>query len=90
MVKKLLIVLMAFALVAGLTGYSIAQGDEGKVLSGTIEEVADDGSYVILDGQKMIIDPELKEYMNMEAGDEVELLIEKTEQGELVVDFDYK
>ena len=67
----------------------MAQDDQTRSITGTVAEVAQDNSYVILNNEKMVISEEVLEYMNIEAGDEVELIIKETEKGKTVVDFNY-
>jgi hypothetical protein len=89
MIKKISVLLVMVMVLSLLSANVFAQEDDKNMITGTVEEVAEDGSYIILDGQKMMVDSELLEYMNMEAGDEVELVVDETDQGLVVVDFDY-
>ena len=59
-----------------------------ETVTGVVQEVADDGSYVIIGDQKIMISEELNE-MDIEEGDEVELFIEKTDAGVVAFDYSY-
>ena len=89
MVKRILAAMVIVLLVSCLAGSANAQEENIKLIKGVVQEVAADGSYLILNDQKMLIDEEIAEYMNMEAGDEVEVSVEETGQGITIMDFNY-
>ncbi|MBI4846604.1 MAG: hypothetical protein HY810_09100 [Candidatus Omnitrophica bacterium] len=90
--KKFIVYLLAVVMVMGIASVSFSQenkeNQENKIV-GIVQEVAEDGTYVIVDGKKVSISEEVKDYNNMEQGDEVELIIEETQNGPVVVDFNY-
>ena len=73
MFKKKIISCIVLALVLfAQIGYLHAE--ESKI-QGTVESVADDGSYVMVNGEKIMISDDIKDYMDMETGDNVEIII---------------
>lgn len=51
------------------------------VVKGEVQEIAEDGSYIVVDNQKILTSPQLVEEQYVEVGDLVEVTTEKTEQG---------
>ncbi|MFH1062857.1 MAG: hypothetical protein V1747_08275 [Candidatus Omnitrophota bacterium] len=101
MVKRILMVLSLIA-VLGFCGSSLiwaqAVSDTGVLtdteaaeatIKGVISEVAEDGSTLVINNETLTIDQELRDYMNIEAGDSVELTVKTVDGKKVVVDFDY-
>lgn len=89
MFKKSIVVISILVCLAIYVAPLTAQEDGVKIIKGIVEEVDKDFSYVVLNGQRMIIDAEIKEFVNFEVGDEVELKTEKVGEDTIVLDYEY-
>lgn len=101
MLKRLLIVLLAGLF--GTLGIALSeevplneeaevipyQGSNYEVIKGTIKEVAEDGTYIIVDDTKISTTKEFLEDSLLETGDKVEIVTEKISGGLKAVDFNY-
>ncbi|MBU1086109.1 MAG: hypothetical protein KKD05_01165 [Candidatus Omnitrophica bacterium] len=90
MFKRILIVL-SFIAVIGFYGINLATAQEDMEISvkGVVSQVAEDMSSLVINNETIMIDPELKDYMNIEAGDSVELIVNTVDGKKVIVDFDY-
>ncbi|MFH1459458.1 MAG: hypothetical protein ABIG64_03680 [Candidatus Omnitrophota bacterium] len=86
MLKKISSIVCVCFLMAIVCSPIFAQ--EENTLKGIVQEVAEDGAYVVIEGQKIMISDEI-EGMDLEEGDEVELIIKETENGPVAVDYNY-
>lgn len=88
---KRIVVILAFAALIGFYGINMAaaQEDEGMGVKGVVTEVAEDGSFLVINDETLMIDPELQDYMNIESGDSVELIVKTVDGKKVVMDFDY-
>jgi hypothetical protein len=66
-----------------------ATAADQTTVKGAITQVAEDGSSLVINGETLAIDPDLKDYMNIEAGDNVELVVKTVDGKKVVTDFDY-
>jgi len=89
MIKRFLAVAGIVACIVFCAHFLSAEEETANTLKGTVQEVAEDGSYIVINDEKMMIGDGLLGYTNMEAGDEVELVLEEIDQQKVVVDFDY-
>jgi hypothetical protein len=62
---------------------------EELTITGTVEEIAKDGTYIIVDGQKIMTSEEFIEDSYLVEGDRIAVLVNRTSQGLEAVDFDY-
>ena len=60
-----------------------------RTISGVVDEVAQDGSYVVVSGNKIMIPMDMVEYFNIEKGDQVEVIVEEVNGVVQAVDYDY-
>ena len=88
MIKRILVIMVIFLLAAGYVG-SVSAEEDMSLIKGTVQQVAPDKSYVVLNEEKFLIDAEIAEYMNMEVGDDVEVTVSQKEQGKVIMDFNY-
>lgn len=58
-------------------------GQSGKVISGSIEKVSEDGSYIIVSGQKIITTKDFVEEAYFEVGDKVMISVVFGQEGNL-------
>jgi len=89
MIKRFLVAAGIIMCIVFCAHFLSAEEGTETILQGTIQEVAEDGSYIMMNDEKMMIGDELLGYTNMEAGDEVELTIEEINQQKVVISFDY-
>ena len=66
-----------------------AQDGQTSVISGTVEQIAEDGSYVVVSGQKLVTSKDFLDSSYLEQGDEIKVTVKSTDQGMEVVDFEY-
>ncbi|MFH1093086.1 MAG: hypothetical protein V1739_02890 [Candidatus Omnitrophota bacterium] len=66
-----------------------AQEQTETMLKGKVTQVAEDGSYILINEAKLMIGEGVKDYMDIEAGDEVEVTIEEVDGVKTVVDYEY-
>lgn len=96
MVKKIMVVLSLIAII-GFCGINITvaqdmattQQDEEITVKGVVTSISEDGSSLVLNEETLTIDPDLREYINVEAGDSVELIVKMVDGKKVVIDFDY-
>lgn len=96
MVKKIMVVLSLIAII-GFCGINIAaaqdmattQQDEEITVKGVVTLISEDGSSLVINEETLSIDPDLREYINVEAGDSVELIVKMVDGKKVVIDFDY-
>lgn len=83
--KKFLFFLLIFAV-----GWSV-YGQNSKIISGIVEEVFEDGSYIVVSGQKIITTKEFVEEAYFEIGDKVKVSVvfESDSEVPLAVDYEY-
>jgi len=62
---------------------------EKETVRGTVQEIAKDGSYIIVNDKKILTTDEFLEDSYLELGDEVEIIAEKTANGLKVIDYKY-
>lgn len=84
--KKIVLCIMLALVLCAQTVYIHA---EETTIQGTVESVAEDGSYVVVNGEQIMISDEIKDYMDMETGDMVEIIVNETDQGKVAVDYNY-
>lgn len=65
------------------------KGEEMQTVEGAVQEVAEDNSYIVINDEKMTVDEEIRDYMTMEVGDEVEVTIEDLDGQKIIRDFNY-
>jgi len=63
--------------------------DQQVTVKGTVEEVAEDGSYVIVSGTKIMTTTEFLEDSYLEEGDKVEITADKTPEGLKAASYKY-
>ncbi|MCG2712518.1 MAG: hypothetical protein L6416_09385, partial [Candidatus Omnitrophica bacterium] len=84
---RLLAVLVLFMMIC--SNAAVAQEQTETILKGKVAQVAEDGSYIFIDETKLMISEDMKDYMNMEAGDEVEVTIEEVDGVKTVIEYEY-
>ncbi len=89
MIKKIVVFVCLSLMFLSLSSSVFSQEENTVKVTGTVQEIPEDASYVVIDGQKISISKDIADYVNMEVGDKVELIIQETEQGKVAVDFDY-
>ncbi|MFC1709779.1 hypothetical protein ACFL2J_06990 [Candidatus Omnitrophota bacterium] len=92
MSKRWLVLLLCVCLVISMGAtLALAQGEEVEeiTIEGTLQEVAADKSYIIVNDTKIITDAEFLEYCDIVIGDKVSILVDKTEEGIEAYDYDY-
>lgn len=72
-----------------LASFSFAQEEEETIITGTVEEIAEDGDYVVVAGQKIITTEDFLEDAYFEVGDKVKIAVENSEDGFKAIDYDY-
>ena len=77
---------MAVGLCGIICGPALAQQ---KTIKGVIENVSEDGNYIVIGGEKIMVDPEMFQEALFTTGDELEATVEKTDQGEKLIDYSY-
>lgn len=85
--KKYLAILLII-IFTGIT-FGFAQEDNLVLLKGKIEQIFEDGSYIIVDGQKVLTTKELVEEAYFELGDKVEIKAENTPEGLRILNYKY-
>lgn len=70
-------------------GAGFAQNEKEEIVKGTIQEIAKDGSYIVVDGKKIITTKEFLEESYLEVGDNVEITAQMTKNGLEAVDYRY-
>lgn len=82
-----------FSLLACILLFSILCFSQEKnnliVVKGTVETIAADGSYIIVDGKKILTSKEFIENYYLEPEDAVEVMAENKEEGLTAVDCQY-
>lgn len=81
-------VLLLIMIFAGIT-FAFAQEDDSVLLKGKIEQISEDGSYITIDGQKVLTTKELAEEAYFELGDRVEIKAENSQEGLRVLSYEY-
>ncbi|MBN1794853.1 MAG: hypothetical protein JW844_07820 [Candidatus Omnitrophica bacterium] len=89
---KYLVLLLSVFLVATSCTLSYAQeAKEGEdvIVEGTVEAIAEDGSYIVVNKTKIMTTPEIVDEAFFELGDTVIITAEKTEAGLNLLDYEY-
>lgn len=85
MTTKIFAFSLILALGLAVGGVSLAQAPSKKTIeekiTGTVEDIAEDGTYLIVDGTKILTTLEFLEDTYLEVGDKVEITAIKTDQG---------
>ena len=68
---------------------TVALAQEEIVIRGTVQEVAADSTYIMVNGQKILTDAAFLEDSFIEVEDDVEIIAEKTDKGPRAVDYDF-
>ncbi|MFH1505287.1 MAG: hypothetical protein ABIH08_07910 [Candidatus Omnitrophota bacterium] len=89
MIKKIVPISILFFFAVCFGGYIFAQDAGNEIIQGVIEEAAQDGSYIIINKQKINIADDLIDEVYFEAGDEVRIEVEKSAQGLQALDYEY-
>ncbi len=85
---KKYLALLVIIIFAGIT-FGFAQEDNSVLIKGTIEKIFEDGSCIVVDGQKVLTPKEIVEEAYFEIGDKVEIKAENSPQGLRILDYDY-
>ncbi len=85
--NKFLRVLFIWFFIASVGGYT--EATDTSEISGVIEEVADDGSYIVIGGTKIGTTRDFLDGAYLEKGDNVKIFTEQTDQGMQVMDYEY-
>ena len=67
----------------------LSEEADKEVIKGTVNKIAQDLSYIIVDKTKILTTKELLEDSFMMEGDTVEIIVEKTDKGLKAVDYRY-
>ncbi|MBN2120876.1 MAG: hypothetical protein JW734_07480 [Candidatus Omnitrophica bacterium] len=90
MVKQILALLaVSFLLLVNTTGFTQGDPTAKETLNGTLTEIAEDGSYIMLDGTKILVSQDFLDGFYLEVGDKAEIIAERTDQGLQAIDYDY-
>lgn len=60
-----------------------------ETITGTLQEISEDGSYIVVDGSKIIMPQMLMEDFYLEVGDKIEVFIKNTDKGIEAEDYEY-
>ena len=85
--KKDLALLLVIIFVG--TTFVFAQGDKTTTIKGTIEQIAEDSSCVVVSGNKILTTKELVEEAYFDLGDKVEIKAESSPEGLRMVSYKY-
>lgn len=85
--KRCLLLLLVIIFVG--TTFVFAQENKTTIVKGTIEQIAEDSSYIVVSGKKIITTKELVEEAYFEIGDQVEIRAENSPQGLRLVSYEY-
>ena len=80
------------AVVIGLflfSGLCVAADEAAQTISGIVETVADDGTYIIVSGTRITTSPELAEEAYFEKGDKVKISATSSGNELQAVDYEY-
>jgi len=80
--------LLLIMIFTGIT-FGFAQEDNSVLFKGKIEQIREDGSYIVVDGQKVLTTKELVEEAYFELGDRVEIKAENSQEGLRVLSYEY-
>jgi len=87
MVKKCLLLCFLFVFSSAMLGF--AQEEETSMVEGTVTEISEDNSYIVVDGVKVLTTEDFILDSYLEEGDEVEITVNKTEAGLEAVSCEY-
>jgi len=65
------------------------QETEAMSITGKVEQIAEDGSYIVVDSKTIITTQEFLDESYLEAGDMVKLTLKNTDKGLEIVDYEY-
>ena len=85
---KKYLALLVIMIYAGIF-FGFAQEDNSVLIKGTIEQIFEDGSCIVVDGQKVLTTEEIVEEAYFEIGDKVEIKAEKSSEGSRILDYKY-
>lgn len=85
--RKYLVLSLIIFFAGMVLGYP--QEDEIIIVKGTIEQIADDGSYIVVDGKKLITSQELIDEAYFAAGDPVEIKASGSPEGLRLLSYEY-
>ena len=71
------------------TAAKAAEAVKDEIIKGTIKEIAEDSTYIIVDDTKIATTKELIDDAYFEVGDKVEITVEKTGAGLKAVNYNY-
>lgn len=84
--KKISLVFL-FAFI--FTNFVFAQQESVMAVQGTITEIADDGSYMVVNSKKIYTDTDFVEEAYLEVGDTVKIEVENSEKGLQALSYEY-
>lgn len=66
-----------------------AFAQETKIIKGTVEQIAEDGSYFVVKGEKLLATKDFLDEALLEIGDDVEITAEVTKEGLKATNYNY-
>ncbi|MBU0650903.1 hypothetical protein KKC59_03230 [bacterium] len=87
--KKLFVMVMFVMFSLTVVNLSFAQETMGKSVSGTIEQIDENGAFLVVDGQKIMTDKGFLEDSYLEVGELVKIDVQETADGFKAVDYEY-
>jgi len=87
--RKVIQISLLFLFAICFTGYIYAQEAGDEIVKGVIEEVAQDGSYIIVNKQKINTAKDFVDEAYFEVGDKVKIEVKSSAQGLEAVDYEY-
>ncbi|MFH2137656.1 MAG: hypothetical protein ABII88_04020 [Candidatus Omnitrophota bacterium] len=86
---KKMFVLCAVVLCLGITFNAAFAQSASTTITGTVEAIAEDGSSITVSGKVIMIPEDFEYSVDLEEGDEIEVIVNTTEEGLVAVDYNY-
>ncbi len=74
---------------AGAAKKAASSSEEGKSITGTVEEVNLNGKYVVVGGKHYAIPDSMSDSFDMEVGDNVQIMYKDVGNGQEITDYSY-
>lgn len=89
MAKRAYLIFLIAVFLFSAAGTGLAQNEKEEIVKGTIQEISKDGSYIVVDGKKIVTTKEFLEESYLEVGDNVEITAQMTKNGLEALDYKY-
>lgn len=83
-----LVLALSIIFITGFLLLSFAEENQ-IVIEGQIEEVSADGNYIVINNERISVTQDFLEESYLEEGDEIKAIVEKTEDGLKIVEYQY-